>query len=99
MCPFRIIFLLSAICMLTIPASTTVAGPVLDAVLSDDIGALETLLNDGIDPDEKGVATPLYFASDRGYVEAASLLIEAGADVNHLSKWGGPLQIAARKGH
>ena len=99
MCRIRAFLLLSAIWMLTTYASPVVAGQVLDAVLSNDTGALKTLLDDGIDPDEEGVATPLYFASDRGFLEVVSLLVSAGADVNRLSKWGSPLQIAARKGH
>jgi len=57
------------------------------------------ILEEGAEPDEKGPATPLYFASDRGHVKVAAVLIKNGADVNNLSVFGTPLQIAARKGH
>ena len=74
------------------------AGPVADAAKSGDLEALESALAQGADADEPGIATPLYFASQRKQFEAAALLIEHGADVNSLSKWGAPLHVAAKNG-
>ena len=86
-------------CTFALSPMSAAAGPVLDAVVSNDIAALEAFLADGADPDEPGVATPLYFAAQRGHLEVAGLLISHGAEVNNLSKWGAPLHIAARKGY
>lgn len=76
--------------------STATAGPLKDATLEGDVAAVATLLDSGLDPDEKGVATPLYFAAQRGHYEVAALLVAKGADVNAEGKFGTPLQIAAR---
>ena len=83
---------------LLIPGPTA-AGPIKDAALSGDTETLQALLQEGADPDEDGIATPLYFASQRGETEAVALLLRYGADPNALSKWGAPLHIASRQGH
>ena len=74
------------------------AGPVQDAALAGDVETLEHLLDSGEPVDEQGIATPLYFACQRGQFDAAALLVDRGADVNALSKWGTPLHVAARRG-
>lgn len=75
------------------------AGPVTDAALSGNVAEIERLLDEGGEVDEAGLAGPLYFAIQRGHTEAAMLLIDRGADVNRMSKWGTPLHIASRKGN
>lgn len=66
--------------------SSACAGSVQDAALAGDASALQDLLAAGAEVDEPGVASPLYFGSQRGHLEAAAVLIEHGADVDHLSK-------------
>jgi cytochrome c len=75
------------------------AGPMADAALAGDLDQIRNLIAEGVAVDEPGVASPLYFAIQRGHSEAATLLIERGADVNKMSNWGTPLHIAARKGN
>jgi len=67
-----------------------------DATLESDFDAVAALLASGIDADEEGQATPLYFAAQRGHYDIAALLVSKGADVNALGKFGTPLQIASR---
>ena len=45
--------------------------------------------------------TPMFIASQNGYLEIVDLLLEAGADVNTAHKESGltPLWIAAQQGH
>ena len=76
----------------------SLAGPVRDAALAGNAAEIARLLDAGAEVDEAGIASPLYVAIQRGHTEAAMLLIERGADVNHMSKFGAPLHIAARKG-
>jgi ankyrin repeat protein len=54
------------------------------AARKSDAAAVKVLLAKGADPNAKTEygATPLFFACDRGSVEVARLLIEAGADIN-----------------
>lgn len=54
------------------------------AARKSDAAAVKALLAKGADANAKTEygATPLFFACDRGSVEVAQLLIEAGADVN-----------------
>ena len=87
--------LLTALISLNL-SSTVEAGPLKDATLEGDAEAVAMLLESGVDPDEEGVATPLYFAAQRGHYDVAALLVSKGADVNAEGKFGTPLQIAAR---
>lgn len=79
--------------------AASMAGPVTDAALAGDAAEITRLLDEGAEVDEKGIAGSLYFAIQRGHIEAAMLLIDRGADVNRESKFGTPLHIAARKGY
>ena len=75
------------------------AGELHEAAIAGDLEAIERLLADGVDVDEKGIASPLFLAARSGHAEAVSLLIENGADINFESKWGTPLHIAVSRGH
>jgi cytochrome c2 len=75
------------------------AGPLADAAIAGDESAASDLLDQGVPPDEEGVATPLYFAAQRGHVAVAELLVSSGANVNAETSFGTPLQIAARQNH
>lgn len=69
------------------------------AAREGDLGKVSALLASGAEPDPKGIATPLYFAAQGGYLDIADVLLDNGADPNAQSKWGTPLHIAARRGH
>lgn len=73
------------------------AGPLADAAIAGDESAVASLLDKGVAVDEEGVATPLYFAAQRGHLGVAELLVSHGADVNAQTNFGTPLQIAARQ--
>ena len=85
-------------CGLLVCARHARAGPVADASIAGDLESLKSALDEGAPADEPGVASPLYFASQRKQAGAAAMLIEYGADVNSLSKWGAPLHVAAKNG-
>ena len=75
------------------------AGDLHDAAGAGDFETVKKLLDDGASVDEKTVATPLYFAAQNGHADVVALLIERGADVNGMSKFGAALHISARRGH
>jgi ankyrin repeat protein len=57
--------------------------PLAQAAARNDVAALRQLLDDGHDADEGGNSwTALIWASRSGSIEAISLLLDAGADVN-----------------
>lgn len=70
-----------------------------------DVVEMQKLIDDGIDVDGWDVEDcgPLYFACQRGHVDATRALIQAGADVNRrsgFSRFGAtPVIIAAECGH
>ena len=39
------------------------AGALHDAAISGDVGAIKQLLSEGVDVDDKRIATPLFFAA------------------------------------
>ncbi len=70
---------------LFIAASVTAnAGPLHDAVKDADIARLQELIAAGedLEAQDKFVGTALHWAALTGNVDAARILIEAGADVN-----------------
>lgn len=67
-----------------------------DAAVAGDAAEVRRLLDAGADPNSEGVGTPLYFAAQRGHEEVVALLVEGGADVNAVTRFGTALQIAAR---
>ena len=55
------------------------------ALRAEDVEVCRITLDNGVDPNKQGfigTKTPLQFASDRGNVAIASMLINAGADLN-----------------
>ena len=82
--------------------ASAAAGLLHDAVKSNDLAKLQELIEAGEDltAQDKFIGTALHFAGLRGNVEAARLLVDAGADVN-LPKWDSQqtaLHMAAWRG-
>jgi ankyrin repeat protein len=76
-------------------------APLLDAVRSDDRQAVERLLKQGANPNEREPdgATPLAWAAIRANPEITSLLLNAKADPNLTNELGiGPLSLAITNG-
>ena len=76
-------------------------APLLDAVRSDDRPAVEQLLKQGANPNEREPdgATPLAWAAVRANPEITSLLLNAKADPNLTNELGiGPLSLAISNG-
>jgi cytochrome c len=90
---------LATMLYLSMASDRAAAGELHDAASAGDLEAIKRLLADGVDVDQKGIASPLFLAAREGRVEAVALLIENGAEVDFLSRWGTPLHIAARRGH
>ena len=86
------------VCLALLAPSLARAGPLHDAAKAGDIAQIELLLSQGADINQSGLATPLYFAINTEHAEAATLLIERGADVNKQSTWGAPLHAASARG-
>lgn len=75
--------------------------PLIAAVKSQDIGAVSTLLRDGVTVDERQLdgATALHWAVYRDNLEIVDLLLGAGADVNAVNRLGTPaLWLASMNG-
>lgn len=60
------------------------------AARDNDVVKVRARLAAGADPSlrERGLFTPLHFAAQRGSVEAASVLLDAGADINAFTSTG-----------
>jgi ankyrin repeat protein len=63
----------------------------IDAVKSNDLNKVRTLLNNGADPnarrrDDIGM-TALMYAAENRHLEVSKLLIDRGADVNAKRRW------------
>ncbi len=72
-------------------------GALSDAVRGDDRSAVEKLLRDGANPNERESdgATPLAWAATRTNAEITGVLLKAGADPNLTNELGiGPLALA-----
>lgn len=75
------------------------AADIHEVAKTGDVAAITAALDAGVDVNaSNGIATPLYYAIDRGHLEAAKLLIARGANVNLAAKWGPPLLVAAESG-
>jgi uncharacterized protein len=77
------------------------AGALLDAARGDDRGAVEQLLKQGANPNERenDGATALAWAATRSNTEIAWMLLRAGADPNLTNELGiGPLALAIANG-
>ncbi|MBI2687375.1 MAG: ankyrin repeat domain-containing protein [Acidobacteria bacterium] len=73
----------------------------LDAVRNDDRGAVELLLKEGANPNERESdgSTPLAWAAMRTNSDIAAMLLKAGADPNLTNELGiGPLALAIGNG-
>lgn len=75
------------------------AGPLSDAARNGDVEMIAELLDDGVDVNETGLATPLQMAAMFSHTEAMKLLIERGADVEAQTPIGSALHIAAKTGN
>ena len=76
-------------------------GALSDAVRADDRNAVEQLLRQGANPNERDSdgSTPLAWAATRSNTEIAGLLLNAGADPNITNELGiGPLSLAISNG-
>jgi cytochrome c len=91
--------LLRLVVVLSFLMSVAHAAAIHDAAKKGEVVGLTAALDAGADVDASNeLATPLYYAVDDGYFEAAKLLIERGANVNLAFKFGPPLLTAAQSG-
>ncbi len=77
------------------------SGALFDAVRGDDRAAVERLLQQGGNPNERESdgSTPLAWAATRANAEIAAILLKAGADPNVTNELGiGPLALAIANG-
>ena len=75
----------------------------IDATFDNDIKEVKNLIEGGVDVNaadkDFGIAA-LLWASYKGYKEIAKLLIEAGANVHEVNRYGDTaLDLASRKNH
>ncbi len=100
--------------LLSAPGLTLLAGlaafatlgppesPVADAAMRGDVAAVEQLLANGADvnaPRGDGM-TALHWAAERGNAELAAMLVQAGANLDAVTRIGSytPLHVASREG-
>ena len=89
---------IAILCLMICAMPIAQADPIHDAAKAGDVAQLELLLSQGANINQRGLATPLYYAINTEHAEAAKFLIERGADVNAPSTWGAPLHAAAARG-
>lgn len=90
------------ICLLLLLGPPAIAGPLHDAVKSDDVAEVKRLIAVGDDVNEMAqrLGSPLHQAAASASAEMAELLLASGADVNAESPLlGTPLAVAAAKGN
>jgi cytochrome c len=82
-------------------ASPAAAGPLHDAVKTNDIAQIRQLIEQGQDVNKVQfpVGSPLHYAAISGNAEIAELLLTEGAEVDLDSSLGTPLKAAALKGN
>ena len=94
---------LVAVVTLLLATPSVLAGPLHDAVKDGDLAQLQELIEAGEDlsTQDKFVGTALHWAALKGEVEAAQLLVAAGADTNVQAGTVEitPLHLAAEKGN
>jgi TolB-like protein len=92
-------------CFAIVSVLITLAGcrsELANAIVQNDIGAVQTLITGGADVNEKSPEnfSPLHWAAEHGRTEIARLLIDKGADMNLRSvNYGTPLMVASYRGH
>lgn len=89
------------VCSLAAPVYAADGAELLNAVRGDDRAAVQQLLREGANPNERESdgTTPLGWAAVRTNAEIAGLLLKAGADVNLTNELGlGPLALAIANG-
>ena len=98
----HLVILIIAVILVMILYGCTPAGDIHAAAKAGDTAEMERILerNPGlIDGQDGDMNTPLHLAVDEGHLEAASLLIEKGADINVANyRKETPLHIAANEG-
>lgn len=86
----------------TVEVAIAETAPLIEAARMQDAGALQQLLDRGVDPDTRQAdgATALHWAVYHEDTEAVAALIEAGADVDAANRLGAsPLYLAAKSGN
>ena len=77
-------------------------SPVADAAMREDVGAVRSLLDEGagVNEAQSDGMTALHWAAELGNVELVRLLVEAGADLEAVTRIGGltPLHVGAEVG-
>ncbi len=85
------------------PSNAFNGDDLLAASQAEDIARVKAILASGVDVNSQSKygATSLYFASDRGNVELARVLLEAGADPNLTDRFynGTPMAFAQMRNH
>ncbi|MDZ7778905.1 MAG: ankyrin repeat domain-containing protein [Gemmatimonadota bacterium] len=94
---------LVALAMFALSGHGPPEAPVADAAMRDDVEEVRSLLERGVDPNaaQGDGMTGLHWAAERGSVELASALIDAGAELDPRTRLGSytPVHLAARGGH
>lgn len=100
-------YLITLLVILALPAAVAApftASPIADAVEKGEPDSLlQNLLKNGADVNaaQGDGMTALHWAADRGDADLAAMLIQAGAQVDAVTRIGSyqPIHIAAREGH
>lgn len=97
----RFVALLGLLVLVLTASARGADVPLVDAIKMGDSAMVRRLIADGADPNagETDGTTALHWAARRDDVEAASLLLEAGADVDAANRYGvTPLLLASENG-
>ena len=80
--------------------NTQTVKPLIAATAANKKKIVETLLENGADPDSKSeYGTPLCIASSKGYIDIAKILLKAGADPDYIQGTINPVINAASTGN
>lgn len=90
----QLIFVASIIA--TIPFGPAAGQDVLGAARSGDASELAELLPEGANVEPDVLGRPLYFAAQKGHVDAVAVLLDRGADPEATFSYGAALHSAAR---
>jgi ankyrin repeat protein len=88
---------------LLLSGATPPESPVADAAMRGDVERVRSLLREGADVDaaQGDGMTALHWAAERGDVDLADVLLDAGANVAAVTRLGdyAPLHLASKRGH